>query len=171
MTDIFDDAPEITEEAVEAQVGQIPSWRKTNREVALEEEIERLLSACGVEDMKHEINEQQAEIKRLKARVEELEKENESLRAKIKFLRNGCHHITDEMIDAAVQWLENIYSDDNPTRLSLSIVEIIKRHLWKLLNKLNIFRCYHLGATQLNGILVGECSDCHGHGWTIGVQK
>ena len=115
-----------------------------------------------------------AEKERLAARAEELEKERDDTEAdyeNLTLLFDDAHLVTPEMIDAAVQWIENLYSGDNPTRLSMSIIEIVKRYLWKLLNKLNIFRCEH--PTCEGGTIPGPSlgrvkhTACNGHGWVI----
>jgi hypothetical protein len=98
-----------------------------------------------------------AKVKKLEARVEELEGENESIRAKIKFLREGSHRITDEQIDELVAWA-NVYSRSSFTR----------GERWLVLNKLNIFQCL-----QHNEGMGGcpRCAKFTGHGWTIGDKN
>ena len=92
--------------------------------------------------------------------VERLEKENENIRAKITFLREGCYHITPEMIDAAVE-INNRHAGLQAGMLG-----------WRLLMALNIFRCKH--PTCENGTIPGPSLgrvkhiDCNGRGWTIG---
>ena len=102
-----------------------------------------------------------------KARREELESENESIRAKIVFLRDGCHHITPEMIDAVVEYA-TAPSDQE-----------WERSHFELLNHLNIFRCEGCdgkGKTySRSGSMKEEPMEwihlaCNGHGWVIGGE-
>ena len=102
----------------------------------------------------------------LQVRVEELEEENESIRAKIVFLRDGCHHSTYEQIDAAWEIINNFNG----------AYSTIGRWVLRVLERLGIFRCKSPGCnhgTYTEGNDDGSethtrpCEVCHGHAWVI----
>ena len=89
----------------------------------------------------------------------------------------GAHLITNEMIDAAVDLIENLYSSDDQ-RHGLGIIEVAKSYMWKALNKLGIFRCEGCGGSgkKADGgaAFVHVCLDCANwgsKGWVIGKEK
>jgi hypothetical protein len=120
-------------------------------------------------DTEHSLYLELAKVKKLEARVEELEKRIE---CNVVIMSEtepvSCpdwHVITDEQIDAAVEWAEACR------------VRTPNSTPWTALNKLGIKRC------KCNGALVPcerctpthyeECPDCAkftGHGWMIGGE-
>ena len=122
------------------------------------------------------------EIKQLRARVEELEKEkhpeisvtagsggialyvNGERRPITPHALDGLdHRITSKMIDAAVAIVEIALSGCGMSA---------KSHGWAALNKLNIYRCEGCGGSCWSKEEhQSPCPTCHGHGWTIGDQK
>ena len=108
-----------------------------------------------------------------RTRVKELEKERDAAEAELW----GANYITNEMIDEAVDLIENLYSSDDQ-RHGLGIIEVAKSYMWQALNKLNIFRCKGCkgkGVVQWPAgpgvaIKIDDCPDCNGHGWVIGEE-
>ena len=89
-------------------------------------------------------------------RIEELEAHyNEQVC--LKCMHTQGHHITNDRIDAAVE-----YAEARWTRTPNSTP-------WNALNKLNIYRCEGCGGNP--DLCEGSenrkrCPDCNGHGWT-----
>ena len=131
----------------------------------------------GIKDCAH------CEIEALQARVEELDKEceahalanvqqseeNESLEkqldratahvGELELEQQTGRTITDEQIDAA--WKKRRSDPLTGSKISGVLLPA---------SELGIFRCEHLGASQINGELTEPCPDCNGHGWVIGGE-
>lgn len=108
----------------------------------------------------------------LLARVEELERQaNKMTKIADKAGWNiDGYHITPKMIDAAVDFTENIYSGEG--HLSLAVAGLIRDYLWRLLNRLNIYRCEECKGNgsvwaPWDDNVACKCPDCNGHGWVI----
>lgn len=75
----------------------------------------------------------------------------------------GYYIFTDEMIKAAVEWA-NTFGVHSMTSIER----------WKGLNKLYIFRCEGCDGSGYDDPdfhdILGECPDCNGKGYTVGVK-
>ena len=110
-----------------------------------------------------QIKAQHAEIKRLRERIEELEEENRICDEAYEAFKANPHPniiITNEMIDEAVEWTKQWLAEDT---------------LWRLLNKLGIFKCEECGGSghlspDFDYMVDDTCPDCAkwgSKGWVV----
>ena len=128
---------------------------------AINDAADEIEGLCGKITFLREGGEKrEEEFRRLRARVEELEKGNEFVGDidAIVLASQGKYVITNEMIDAAV---------------GIANGSLTKIHPWMALNKLNIFRCevckrspgeqHEWGKKGLQ-----PCANCNGKCYTVG---
>ena len=150
--DAFDEELAITEESVRIQVDLPKILREHGKFYRAESQYSGHYPAGDA------MLEAADEIERLRARVVELE----GYQRDVNELWGGVH-ITDEMIDAAVEWA-------NKAELSHSA----KATMWLMLSEFHIFRCEGCGGSGVvlpdifNRDYSHDCPDCAkftGKGW------